>query len=601
MSDDRDLSDKTVKLLKIALTSNHAAEEIDSIISRLGITGPTGVMGPTGPAGSATGPTGPVGEVGPTGATGLNGQDGSTGPTGPMGDQGFQGNTGPTGVTGADGLQGPTGIKGDVGIAGPTGSVGPTGPVEDTGVVADLYGSSTQIPTFNVNSKGQITSAQNVNLETIIASGQVKYVNVATGNDSSGDGSFPKPFASITAAQNSISDSSPTKRYVILVEAGNYSESVALKANVFIVGRGQKESVRITGAVSMGSSFTANSSFDNRSGFSKLTLLSACNFNWNTVQSAAGKLYFNEVVFASTVDLYGYNNATAQAQIDSCIIFGALTVSGINLGVFTNNVCYSNITLNQHPNSGMATILLATGGYCGGTVRHTTTVNDFSRRCASFLRGFWSENLIVDGPSSYSDVDLNSGSKQGAQSLNGGSVVALNPIISHDLTTQMLTPRNTNAHNLGDWGKQWNWSFAYVHASSGTDCYLISYPSAYAPDSVGREIGIYTDGAGLQDNVNGGSITLETAITTGTGVRGKIILNGKEIDVTSKQIKNLANGTDPQDAATKAQVDLFLNPKGATGSRPSSPAQGQPFFDTTLGIPIWYNGSNWVNSSGTIV
>lgn len=27
---------------------------------------------------------------------------------------------------------------------------------------------------------------------------------------------------------------------------------------------------------------------------------------------------------------------------------------------------------------------------------------------------------------------------------------------------------------------------------------------------------------------------------------------------------------------------------------------GDLVFDTTLGIPIWYNGTNWVNSSGSI-
>lgn len=38
-----------------------------------------------------------------------------------------------------------------------------------------------------------------------------------------------------------------------------------------------------------------------------------------------------------------------------------------------------------------------------------------------------------------------------------------------------------------------------------------------------------------------------------------------------------------------------------TGSRPSGPTQGQVHFDTTLGIPIWYSGSNWVDATGTTV
>lgn len=40
---------------------------------------------------------------------------------------------------------------------------------------------------------------------------------------------------------------------------------------------------------------------------------------------------------------------------------------------------------------------------------------------------------------------------------------------------------------------------------------------------------------------------------------------------------------------------------GATGSRPGSPSAGAVYFDTTLGQPIWYSGSNWVNAAGVVV
>jgi hypothetical protein len=39
---------------------------------------------------------------------------------------------------------------------------------------------------------------------------------------------------------------------------------------------------------------------------------------------------------------------------------------------------------------------------------------------------------------------------------------------------------------------------------------------------------------------------------------------------------------------------------GTTVNRPKSPLQtGQQYFDTTLGYPIWWSGSKWVNASGT--
>jgi hypothetical protein len=386
--------------------------------------------------------------------------------------------------------------------------------------------------------------------------GYDQILHVSKNGEDTNSGKQHQPFLTITAAMNAITDASPSKRYVIKVATGNYTEAIQLKANVFVVGEGQKEAVRITGAVSLDASFSGSG--DHRSGFSKLTLLSAADFNWQTVTSAAGKLYMNEVVFGSTLNMYGHNNAIAQAQFNDCILFGAFTVSGVNVGVFTNNVCYNNITLNQHPNGGMVSTISATGGYCGGTVRLNSTVSDFNRRCSVFLRDFWSENLISDGPVSYADVDLTSGSKQGAQKLNGGQVIALTPVVSHDLTTQMIVPRTTNSHNMGDWGKQWTWNFGYVHASTGTDLFLISYPSSFAPDSAGKSIGIYTDGAGLQENVNGGSIALQTAAVSGTGVRGKITLDGREIDVTSKKIVNVASGTEATDAVNKGQLDSAI-------------------------------------------
>jgi len=41
---------------------------------------------------------------------------------------------------------------------------------------------------------------------------------------------------------------------------------------------------------------------------------------------------------------------------------------------------------------------------------------------------------------------------------------------------------------------------------------------------------------------------------------------------------------------------------GTTVNRPTANQQiGQFYFDTTLGYPIWWNGTKWVNASGTAV
>ena len=48
--------------------------------------------------------------------------------------------------------------------------------------------------------------------------------------------------------------------------------------------------------------------------------------------------------------------------------------------------------------------------------------------------------------------------------------------------------------------------------------------------------------------------------------------------------------------------NLIRPASGTTANRPTLQLQiGQTYFDTTLGIPIWYNGTVWKNASGTKV
>lgn len=434
---------------------------------------------------------------------------------------------------------------------------------------------------------------------------QTKFV-AKNGNDATADGTLNKPFLTISGAMASITDASPSKRYIINVNPGLYTESgiFELKANVFINGF-DRNTVRISPtSFALNPDFSGSAAIDNRSGFSNCTLIGVCDFNWATVTSSAGKLYFQNCNFNNNVTLTGHNNSIAQTATSNCLFFGTWTLSGINAGTHQGNIHYSDIFLNQHPS--LPTILNANGGGAG-TTTVTTTVNNFGRRCACFFYSFWAGTLTIDGPSSYVDATQSSLDTAGPTTLNGGTFVSIGNVVNRTLSNLTnptsinanLVPDTTNNRYNGDFGKQWLFNFAYVYGSTGTEMYLITMPSTFGSSDTGRDIWLLPDGYGLDANVNGGNIILETASTSGTGTRGAIILNARQIDASGSLIRNLGTPVTGSDAATAKYADVF--PTGSTAARPTGPVTGQRFFDTTIGRPIWWNGTNWINAVGTIV
>lgn len=53
--------------------------------------------------------------------------------------------------------------------------------------------------------------------------------------------------------------------------------------------------------------------------------------------------------------------------------------------------------------------------------------------------------------------------------------------------------------------------------------------------------------------------------------------------------------------ATKGYIDRKVMKADTTANRPISPIKGEQFLDETLGYPIVFNGTNWVNYIGAIV
>lgn len=49
-------------------------------------------------------------------------------------------------------------------------------------------------------------------------------------------------------------------------------------------------------------------------------------------------------------------------------------------------------------------------------------------------------------------------------------------------------------------------------------------------------------------------------------------------------------------------IATSVTQSGTTGARPGTGLYiGRVYFDTTLGIPVWWDGANWVNATGATV
>jgi len=72
-------------------------------------------------------------------------------------------------------------------------------------------------------------------------------------------------------------------------------------------------------------------------------------------------------------------------------------------------------------------------------------------------------------------------------------------------------------------------------------------------------------------------------------------------DITTN-VPTTISGYGITDAYTKTEVDDKIVPKsGTTALRPTTTEIGFIFFDTTLGKPIWWNDTSWVDATGIIV
>lgn len=56
-----------------------------------------------------------------------------------------------------------------------------------------------------------------------------------------------------------------------------------------------------------------------------------------------------------------------------------------------------------------------------------------------------------------------------------------------------------------------------------------------------------------------------------------------------------------KDKEANVEILCSLDDAGTTANRPTSPVKNQFYLDETLGKPIWFDGTDWIDATGATV
>jgi hypothetical protein len=143
-----------------------------------------------------------------------------------------------------------------------------------------------------------------------------------------------------------------------------------------------------------------------------------------------------------------------------------------------------------------------------------------------------------------------------------------------------------------------NGSAVQVSGATGND------PTVVLDDGLGRAIGVATHD--IANNSNGKVTTfgLVRELNTAAFAAGNRIYASSTGTLTtlttSSFVGYVLNAHVNQGSILVARTPATA-PDGTTAERPTTVALGFMFFDTTLGHPVWWDGTNWVDATGATV
>lgn len=172
------------------------------------------------------------------------------------------------------------------------------------------------------------------------------YVSVA-GNDTTGDGSFSKPFLTLDRACTlirSFGNASTLLRYVVNVGAGRFiNQAVTMSEWTYFVGQ-SKEATRIAfTSIVLGPEWTPAG--DHRAGFQNMSISGGITIDFNTTSSNEGKVRFDDVVMNDQWHFIAFS-AINQCLMESCFLFGGYTQVGMNM-ILQNTLSLGDVSMTS--------------------------------------------------------------------------------------------------------------------------------------------------------------------------------------------------------------------------------------------------------------
>ena len=286
--------------------------------------------------------------------------------------------------------------------------------------------------------------------------------------------------------------------------------------------------------------------------------------------------YMYDVLF-NNIDIYGIGKSfleTNLIQTSSTTSLTAMTFNNIN--ILTGNYQHlvtTNKTGNVTGNIKGVVFSNIQFQYVIGSSNYVIDIDDFIDCVFSNLTVFDTENNIINIKSSHNSIYvIGCGSGQ-----LGTSIKIPDGVELYNVIPMLISPSSHgNAVNIP----------MYTKVSSNRLIGLNRIPTI-------MPLGI-NDGTGDEEIINGVEIQRNNLIDNTKGFQ--FALNS-----VNRLVYRFVTSAGTTNTSWYKLISEYWFPYGKNTGRPLTPVTGYCYFDTTLNKPIWWNGSNWVDSTGTTV